>query len=378
MSLRSLLAPTGSVSLAAGLLVLGGCTSDLPAPSNFEVKEPPPPDNELALDCSDIPGTAEEASFDYTPGSSGQLEGVTYEFSATDLPPGLMIDANTGAISGTVVAATNSYDFDITIADTADPDNYSATTTCTLGVSPRLSAPLAIDTTPYCLQAGDDLRDLIVNGTGDGTPIRCDAPGGNGNGRRPAGIEVDPDTCTLTGSIDETRHGTWVFAMRGTQSGVSVHVPYCVTNDNPQDYMISASHSGEADATLLPIVRTYDPSQSFNVGTDGDPRFEIQSPGTCGGFCFFRYSFLRTNAPLETYTLMPDGLIEDPDGNQTGFFHELRVGGPPVEEAFRNRPWILSSAVSYCLSDQEDGCDDIEENGGGSYEFSLVMVPEGG
>ena len=361
-------------------LTLGGagCTSDLPAPYDYDVLEPPPPDNELMVDCANLPVTAEGARYSQMPTITGQLEDARYRYSATDLPAGLVIDEGSGIISGTVEVERGTYSFEVIVEDEDDPEAYRASGTCSLEVRPRLTAPIAVDTA--CLRPGQDLRDLVVDGTGDGTPITCDIPGGNGNGRRPNGIEADGDGCTVTGTIAEDRYGTWTFMLRGSQSGAEVFVPYCVENDEPQDYEIVGRHSGSDDAALQPIVREYDPSAPFTVGADMDPRYEISAPGICGASCFFAYSFFRTNAPIDNddgFSLDPDGLLQDEMGDNVGFFHELRVSGPAVPEEFRNRPWILSASIRYCISGVDDGCDEIPEDAP-ALELGLIMVPDAG
>lgn len=352
-----------------------GCTSDLPAPYNYDVLEPPPPPNELNVDCAMLPLTAEGADYSQTPTITGQLDGATYRYTATMLPDGLVIDEDTGIISGTVAAARGDYTFDVTVEDVDDPENYSATGTCNLQVNPRLTAPIEVG--DACLRPGQDLRDLVVDGTGDGSPITCDIPGGNGNGRKPNGVDADPERCTVTDTIAEDRYGTWVFMLRGTQSGAEVFVPYCVTNDEAQDYDIVGIQAGNPDAALVPIARSYDPTAAFTVGSDMDPRYEVSSPGTCGASCFYKYSFLRTNAPIGDggFSLDPDGLLQDDMGQNIGFFHELRVSGPAVPEEFQQRPWVLSVAVSYCISGMMGGCDEIPE-GAPALELGVIMVPE--
>lgn len=375
---RSLLALTAS-ALAPALCLVGavsGCTSDLPAPYDYDVLEPPAPDNELVVDCASLPVTAEGAQYSQSPTITGQLDGATYRHTARDLPAGLAIDERTGVISGRVEAERGAYDFEVTIEDVDDPEAYSATGTCRLEVRPRLTAPIAVDTA--CLRPGQDLRDLVVDGTGDGTPITCDAPGGSGNGRKPNGVEVDPERCTVTGTIAEERYGTWVFVMRGTQSGAQVFVPYCVENDVPQGYEIVARHSGNDYAALVPVTREYDPTAPFSVGTDMDPRYEVIAPDACGASCFFKYEFLRTQAPLGDdgiFSLAPDGLLQDDMGENIGFYHELRVSGPPVPEEFRERPWVLSASLSYCISDSPGVCDEPAAAGDAAFEFGLIMVP---
>ncbi len=374
MRLRPLLALTGPV-----LLMLPGCTSDLPAPTNFEVLEPPPPDNELVVDCEMLPLTANGATYAQTPTITGQLEGVTYEYTVVtgELPAGIVLNPDTGELNGVVEADPGTYAFEIQIADVGDAEKYSAIGSCNLQVNPRLDAPLALDQVPFCLQPSQSLLNLVVPGTGDGTPITCDYSGGNGNGRIPGGMQVESDQCTVTGSLDETRYGTWVFMMRGVQSGAEVFVPYCATNDLAQGYDITGDHSGRTDVALQPIMQTYDPTASFAIGGDGDPRYEITSPGTCGASCFYRYSFLRTNAPIADngFSLEPDGLVQNAMDESIGFFHELQVSGPAMPEQFLRRPWVLSVAVSYCISGDENGCDDVATDGNGALEMGLIMVP---
>lgn len=384
MRLRSLLALTGPA-----LLMLPGCTSDLPAPTNFVPQEPLRPDNDLVVECAMLPVTANGARVELPAQTdpevdarykiTGLLEDFTYIYTLEgEFPAGLTIDESTGELGGVIEADPATYTFDVRIEDETDPETYNATGTCTLQVNERLNAPLSIDAIPFCLRNDDSdtLLSLVRSGTGDGTPITCDTPGGNGNGRLPNGISVDPETCRIDGAIDEERRGTWVFMVRGTQSGSEVYVPYCVNNDIPQGYEITASHSGQDDADLIPIMRTYDPSAPFEVGVEGDPRFEITSPGICGASCFFRYSFVRTNAPLETFDLSPDGLVSNDKGESIGFFHELRVDGPAVPAEFRDRPWVLSVGVSYCMADDDGGCAEVPPQGDGALEFGLIMVPE--
>jgi hypothetical protein len=168
--------------------------------------------------------------------------------------------------------------------------------------------------------------------------------------------------------------------MRGIQSGVEVYVPYCVENDVAQGYDITVRHSGSNDAGLLPIVRTYDPRAPFSVGADMDPRFEITAPGVCGASCFYKYSFLRTNAPIGDggFSLDPDGLLQDAMMQSIGFFHELRVSGPAVPPEFVDRPWVLSVNVAYCISGMDTGCEDAAMDGDAAMEFALLMFPQSG
>ncbi len=370
MRSRLLLASTGLV-----LLTHVACTSDLPAPTNYIEQEPPAPPNELELDCAALDRTAVGATVDFEVVATGQIEGAAYEFTAPDLPMGLTINAGSGVIGGSVEAEPGSYTFDVVISDIDDPEMYTASTSCTVDVRPRLNAPITVAAAP-CLQGNDaSLLDLIDTSTGDGTPITCDFAAGEGDGRLPAGITIDEENCRLQGSITDTRYGTWVLAMRGSQSGAAVYVPYCVTNDVQDGYEIRGGHSGETDNTLEPMLVRYDPNEAVTVGPALDPRFEAISPGACGAACYFQYSFSRTVSPIANFTLEPDGLVNNEMMQPVGFFHTFSTD-VPVNSEFARRPWVMSVAVRSCLTGTQGGCGDIEAEGDGYFEFGLVMLPD--
>src|SRR5690606_31396563 len=140
-----------------------------------------------------------------------------------------------------------SFTFEVTVTDTS---GATASATCQLEVNPRLEVDLPLETTqPYCLRNQQALPDFVVPGTGDGTPITCEPAGGRGGGKVPAGISVNPDTCRIEGTLEETRYGTWVFIVRGIQSGAEVYMPYCVTQPDqaPGAYTIEMQDSTITD-----------------------------------------------------------------------------------------------------------------------------------
>jgi hypothetical protein len=369
------------------------CTSDLPAPNNYEPSSAGVDSaGGVQLACDDIPDAAVGAEFDYTPAISG-AEGATLLFEAPDLPGGLALDPASGRITG---VPTTEGSFTIGVSVTIDGIAMEETM-CELQVNPALQVDLerVVGEVPFCLRpGGDTLHDVIVEGTGDGSDPTCTWDGGSGDGRPPAGISVGLETCEIEGTIEEDRYGTWVFIVRGEQNGVSVHVPYCVTNEEQQEYDVTVDHSGLADrgidGTLIPIMRRFNPSAAINFGSDGDPRFEIIGEDACGAnACFYGYAFMITvGSPfVGDVEFRPNDTIDDPmSGQPIGFFHSLFLSRPdPVEEAFRTRPWALTMDVAYCLADsngdpdndQDGPCEgnNIRPNAGAEFEISVLMVP---
>jgi putative Ig domain-containing protein len=362
-------------------LALVSCTDDLDAPYNYQ----PATDSDssvdtgdgLLVDCSALAQAAVGASYSRTITATGGE--APYEFAATPLPAGLVIDASTGTVTGTPTQS-GAVTVMVTVTDaTADTVSES----CELEVAGQLAVePLAIDTVPYCLTGADTLRDLVVEGTGDGTPITCDTPGGNGNGKLPAGVSIGAETCAPVGTITDTRLGTWAFMVRGTQSGAEVLVPYCVTNDTPATgtFEIEVEHSGAADRELVPLTRTFNPDGSLLVGGQDDPRFEITGDACATNFCSYGYNFFIDASPFDANTLSlgPEGLLQDDADQPIGFFHNLSISGPVVPDAFKRRPWVVNVDLDYCISADADECDNavIPDNANGFLQFSIIMVPQ--
>ncbi len=367
--------------VVSSLVVCGGCTSDLNAPSNYLLPEGEDTGGEVALSCDAIPTTAVEANFAFTPEIIGG-DDQDLTFAATDLPDGLTIDASTGEITG---QPTTEGTFTFSIE--AVGDETMSEVSCDVTVAPRIGVDLQtalLADQPFCLQPNQALTDFIIPGTGDGTPITCDHIAGSGNGNLPAGITVSADGCTANGNLAETRFGTYVFAMRGVQSGVEVFMPYCVTQDTANfAYDVQAVHSGEDPAALIPIGRTYDPAAPLSVGEADNPQFTIIDEASCGdNSCFFGFSFGINASPFDanTFSLPNRELVRNMNMRPIGFTHELTIGGPPVPAQFVDRPWVVNVALDYCLAEDDMTCNGAQNtvnNGDGHLELGIIMVPQG-
>lgn len=361
---------------------VGACTDDLDAPYNYELGTTTGP-GVLEVTCGDIPQAAVGAELAHTLVVMGGEAPFTY---AATLPDGLVLDAGTGEISG-IPTTVGEAMFDLTVTDSNGDIGMA---TCTLSVNERVAIDLAIDTVPFCLTGTDTLLAHILEGTGDGSPITCDHTNSSGNGKIPAGVSVDADTCAIEGTVTDTRLGTWAFVVRGTQSGAEVFIPYCVTNDTPAPgtYPITVDHTGSMMQELAPFNRTFNPDAIVAVGITGDPLVTVTDNGDCAGnSCSYSFQFFINASPFDLEDLnMVDKpvVVEDDlgnDGTNDLITHGIRLStNEPVDDEFKTRAWVVNLDLDYCFSANADDCDtempDPQFNS--FFEFSVIMVPDPG
>ncbi len=374
-----------------------GSTSTATATDGTTTTGPSP----LTVDCGAPPSGAQGATYKHQPTAAGGVPGYTW--SATGLPPGLMIHPNTGQISGSPTDPGD-YVVEITIEDV---EKNMAMATCP---SIQINDQLAVDYDALfgdapCIAAGGKTMLDYVSG-GDGSKITCAVPGGLGNGVLPSGLTVGADDCAIAGAIAETRYGGWAWIVAAEQAGVRVYAPYCATQtmQAPKAYEIVGSHSGKNDNELEPLVVKFDPGAPLLLDGDADPLFEV-TKGVCGDSCFFGFLYQVSQSPLGTGACKSDKdgcaglcpLVADPnqpDGDtqiqcsllpkmgtpKIGFAHEMWQKGdaPPAE--FQARPFVVQWSIDYCLSSTQADCkgkDAILANGSSSnLEFPVIFRPQ--
>jgi len=382
--------------LTVATLALSACTNDLDAPWNYQGGTAESGDSGggvLDIDCGTPPPAAVGATFAHTVTAMGG-DGA-YTFGGT-LPDGLAIDPASGSITG-VPTMAGAASLELTVTDGS---GGMGTQSCPLPIAEHVDVDLALEAVPYCITGapGDTLQQAIVPGTGDGSPITCDHPGGSGTGDMPQGISLDPDTCEVSGSVTESRYGTWAFMVRGQQSGADVWIPYCVSNTTQGTFTITADHSGRTDNALEPLMRLFDPAQAVFAGDANDPIIRVVDPGACeDGSCnFFGFSFFINASAFdiapdvydddgdgdtdEGKPIVVDGaLFDDANGDAIGLSHGLRLNSnAPIGAPLDARTWIVNLDLDYCLGNNNGDCpeNDISGSADGFFVFSVIMVPQ--
>ena len=322
----------------------------------------------LEISCGEPPMAAVGASYRHQPMAMGGA--MTYAWSATDLPPGLILNPVTGEIAGTP-ELEGQYVIALRVESGADPV-IEAETDCTIEVGPPLSVDLDGLDGP-CVDVDDDIHDLMVGG--DGTAITCSILSGSGNGELPQGVTVDEETCVMAGTVTDARYGTWVWMVAVEQSGFEVVVPFCATQPDPAADAVSivVDHGSGTDNGLVPATGTFTAGADVVYGEPGNPTFTIT--GDCGPGCSWGYFLGFGGSPFDEISVATP--VDVAAGN--GFTHGLTALGPPAQPRFEGRPWTVALDLTYCLASDTttcDGVDNIMANANGTLRFFVIMNPE--
>lgn len=394
----------GLLSLLA-LATNVACIGDEIAPNCFYPDDAggclTPPIVDVLLTCDDIPVAAVAATFEYAgdaQGGSGSpcvpaagedsCVGYTgYTWSADGLPAGLSISAMTGVITG---VPEQEGIFPITL--TARDNEFEGETiaNCDLDVREALNVEPLRNTAKHCLDVGEDINNFLQGG--DETPWTCSfrdanpdqpsCPHGNGNGVLPAGITTDygENTCSHSGTVQETAFGTWVWVVEMEQSGNTIHIPFCASQETPGEHDLTVNYSAAStDDGLEPAILEFSPNPP-DFGTGSDPTFEALGGSLCnnGGCNFYGFAFEVTCSPLDPpFTLAPDAKLSDMMGNDIGFSHEMSATFPAPGDEFENRVWVANWSIDYCNASSDSVCDGdaISTNAQTTLNYSVVGWP---
>ena len=309
----------------AAALLASGCSRDELAPDCFEIDPntgvclvPDPGGTAVGIDCTNFPEGAVGATYAFTPpvgGGSGNYS----MWMASNLPPGLSIDSNTGLISGTPTQAMEYTGITISVFDTGKGTAFSSECGPLL-INPALSSNPVLNEPNHCVpfDASKDEMIALLSG-GDGSDITCEAfvdggsatcPLGDGNGRPPPGITFNDSSCTHSGTIAGNRHGTWVWMIELTQSDYVITVPYCATNDIGTYHDLIMTANGNVTPNTEPGLLEYSAANSLSFG-NGSYHWDINDPACPGNDCNnfgFRFDVILTasgSASTASFSQMP-------------------------------------------------------------------------
>ncbi|PRP90255.1 putative Ig domain protein [Enhygromyxa salina] len=380
--------------ILAVLTVASSCSRDALAPDCFEIDPdtgiclvPDPGGTAVGVDCEMFPDGAVGATYSFIPpvgGGSGNYS----NWMATNLPPGLSIDPNTGEIMGVPEPPGNMEYQDITITVFDEGKGQSFDASCgPLLINEPLNSNAVLTEPMHCIPHTSSRDEMIaLLGGGDGTQITCSAvnsgdlpcPLGDGNGRLPPGITFNDSSCTHSGNITGERRGTWVWMVEIEQSGFKTRVPFCASNDVDTFHDITVTANAVEESDLKPGLLEFDPNAPLLFG-DGSYVWDIEDPACnddpalCNSYGF-RYDV--TCSPFDP----PFAL--NAESSDTGMTHGMTAMGPTPSAGFATRPFVASFEMLYCTSDNGADCDvgsaNFDQNAQTKYHFDVVGYPVAG
>lgn len=268
-----------------------------------------------------------------TSGGFVDIDGDPLTYEATDLPPGLTIDPNTGVITGTLDNSASQG------GNTGTPGVYEVTVTVTDPHGQTASQTFTYTVTNPPPVAHDDTRT-----TREDTPVSGNVIGGGGRGDVPDG-DPDGDDLTVTEIVVNGR--TYTFGPGTPSHTITLNEGRLVFREDgsytftpkpdwhgrvpPVTYTISDGEGGTATAVLritvtpvpdiVPDTATTEPGKPVTIPVLDNDDFEGKNPRVTG-----------TTPPANgTVTINPDGSITyTPNPGFTGtdtFTYTVTSGG---------------------------------------------------
>ena len=318
-----------------------------------------------------------------------------YTWSPMGLPDGLVLDPDTGELSGSITVGAGQYPVSFVVSDSAMPPQSQA---CEYVLDIR--PPLTIDsgaleaTYGACIDVaqGPSIAELLANGIvsgGDESEILCSFElfegnaqgiGVPGHGVLPSTITI-ADDCSADGMIPETEPpGTYAWIVNLTQQGTgqTIYLPFCAEQPtlHPDAYEISIDP--DETVALAPLI-----GGNVSFGDEMQPRVDVER--FCPNLsCFYTYYFTFSWVNGVAYSGEPSYSLPGPNGMS----HAIRFVDTDVPEQYEGRYTVAPVRWDYCLfgSDQlnaqalnDAACGTKElaiENGDDSnLQFSLIVKP---
>jgi hypothetical protein len=209
--------------------------------------------------------------------NASQVDGDAVSYYASNLPPGLSIDSNTGLISGTIGgSATLGVPYAVTLTTVDSVTNLYTSQTFNWTINATNVAPALTSPGNQSNSAGDDVSLQLSATDADGDNLTYTATG------LPPGLSLDPITGTITGTLpnsaaSSTPYNVTVTASDGmasssqsftwTVNAVSLQNPGDQSNLDGDSVSLQLTASDANNATLTYSASNLPPGLSIDSDT---------------------------------------------------------------------------------------------------------------
>ena len=244
----------------------------------------------LVLSPSTLPAGTTGTAYNQTIAASGGIGPYTYAVTSGTLPTGLILDTNSGVISGTPTSAAT-YSFTVTATDTQSTDTGSQAYSIQIVAPP--STTLTESVSSLGLEASGNARTITLTNTGAYTAFNVTY---SPSPALPSGTTITPTNCGNIVSI-----GTCVLTIH---PGATPSATAYNTSPTP----ITLSVQGTNTNTLTPTLNIVTFGSVYQSGFIYSIDDTTPSTGSIGG---------KVAAVTDQAAAYPNGIIWSSDGSGT-------------------------------------------------------------
>ena len=296
----------GTFSFTAQVVDSSGSSTTNTVTANCTIVITSPPT--LTVTCPASTGTV-GVSYSSGLSASGGLPPYTFYISAGSLPPGLTLNAATGAITG-IPTMAGTFNFTAEVVDSRNNASGTATSQCSITIAPAIAANCVTITA---------VQGVTI------TPVTMTATGGTGTGYTfsasglPSGLTMS-STGTISGT--PTVSGTFNYTVTVTDSGGNKGTFNCsVTVAPPPIAANCVTITAVQGVTITPVTMTATggTGTGYTFSASGLPNgLTMSSTGTISG------------TPTVSGTFNYTVTVTDSGGNKGTFNCSVTVAPPPI------------------------------------------------
>ena len=197
--------PNGTASFTVKVADSSNPVQSATQPLSIAVNLPPAP----SITTLSLPSDVEFTAYNQTVAATGGLAPLTYSVSVGSLPPGLSINAGTGAITGTPTGPSGTANFTVKVVDKSNPVQ-SASQPLSIAVNLPPAPAITTTTLPGVVEFANYSQNIAATGFGTLT-YSVSA------GTLPAGLTLNSSTGKITGAPTGP-NGTASFTIKVTDT----------------------------------------------------------------------------------------------------------------------------------------------------------------